>query len=623
MAGRFSESFIDTLLERTDLVELVGRYLSLRKSGQEYAACCPFHQEKTPSFHVSPKKQFYHCFGCGAHGTAIGFLMQHEHLSFTDAVEQLATWAGLEIPRETATGSAQDAAAPLLAAVEAAEQFYRQALRNSPAAIDYLRRRGIRGETARDFGLGWAPPGTDRLLHALHPQFSTETLVAAGLVLRREDGRLRDRFHARVLFPIRNRRGQPTGFGGRLIEAGEPKYLNSGESLIFQKSRSLFGLFEARRASTRLEELVITEGYMDVVALAEAGFPQAVACMGTALTTEQLELLFRQVTRLVLCFDGDNAGRRAAWRALKSLLPMQQGQRQMRILFLPEGEDPDSYVRQAGLDAWLQQLERAEPLSRILLQLLEQQHPLDSAEGRSRFAHAALPLLATMTDPLYRSQCTEMIAQHAQHVPEQLHELVQTAVQTALRTVSDRQAPGSSPPQGRYRTLSTAATLPEQTPATASPDRIAATASSDRTAGDAFPGQLWSALLSRVLQFPEWDWQAPEMDRLLETNSSGVSVLQALLRHTRQQPPPTTAQLLERFRAEPYFTRLAALAQTPLPETEPAVSQRIALDSARQLFLEECRRRLRILTQQTPPLSPDEISELRRLQDNLRDLLRT
>jgi DNA primase len=294
MAGRVPQAFIDDLLERTDLVELIQRHVPLKKSGSEFSACCPFHSEKTPSFFVSPQKQFYHCFGCGAHGTAISFLMEHENLSFPEAIGQLAEWAGLEVPRE-ASSTEDEPIAHLLEALEEAARFYIDQLRRTPTAIDYLKKRGIDGNTARDFAIGWAPAGTDALACALGKRFDAETLVTSGLVARRDDGSLRDRFRARILFPIRDRRGRVTGFGGRLIQPGEPKYLNSPESAVFHKSQTIYGLFEARKAETRLEELVVTEGYMDVVGLARAGFRRAVACMGTALTRSHLDLLFRQV----------------------------------------------------------------------------------------------------------------------------------------------------------------------------------------------------------------------------------------------------------------------------------------------------------------------------------------
>jgi DNA primase len=339
MAGRIPQAFIDDLLERTDLVELVQRYVPLKKSGGEFAACCPFHSENTPSFYVSPQKQFYHCFGCGAHGTAISFLMEHENLSFPEAIGQLAEWAGLEVPREP--GSVEtEPTAHLIEALEAAARFYIDQLKHSPAAVEYLKGRGIDGNTARDFAIGWAPAGADTLVRALGGRFDTETLIASGLAARRDDGSLRDRFRARILFPIRDRRGRVTGFGGRLIEPGEPKYLNSPESAVFHKGQTIYGLFEARRAETRLGELVVTEGYMDVVGLAQAGFRRAVACMGTALTRGHLDLLFRQVPRLVLCFDGDEAGRRAAWRAMEQALPVIQGMREIRVLFPAGGRRP-------------------------------------------------------------------------------------------------------------------------------------------------------------------------------------------------------------------------------------------------------------------------------------------
>ena len=585
MAGRIPQAFIDDLLERTDLVELVQRHVPLKKSGSEFSACCPFHAEKTPSFYVSPQKQFYHCFGCGAHGTAITFLMEYENLSFPEAIDQLAEWAGLEVPRESA-GPETEPLAPLLEALEAASRFYVEQLRQHPAAIDYLKARGIDGKTARDFALGWAPAGTDTLARALGNRFGTETLLAAGLAARRDDGSIRDRFRARIVFPIRDRRGRVTGFGGRLIEAGEPKYLNSPESAVFHKGHTIYGLYEARRAETRLAELVVTEGYMDVVGLAQAGFRRAVACMGTALTRSHLELLFRQVPRLVLCFDGDAAGRRAAWRSLEQALPVIQGMREVRTLFLPEGEDPDSLVRHEGLEGWERRLAGSAVLSETFMRLLGERYPLDTAEGRSQCAHAAVKLIRTVTDPLFRTQLCDLVADRTRTPSAQVFAMLGEPADT----------PGAGDVSGAPVSGATAGTARQDRPG-------------QRTS------QLWAALLARVMQWPQQDWRDPALERLCAAGGRGPEILGAILDRVQASPGITTARLLEQFREETYFPRLMALAGQPPGDEDAELSRRIAIDSANRLFREHCRERIRDLAaREDRPLSDEERVELRNLQ---------
>jgi len=581
MAGRIPQPFIDDLLERTDLVELIQRSVPLKKTGSEFSACCPFHAENTPSFFVSPQKQFYHCFGCGAHGTAVSFLMEHENLSFPEAIEQLAEWAGLEVPREAGTVEAEPTG-HLLAALEAAARFYVEQLKQTPAAIDYLKGRGIHGSTARDFAIGWAPAGRDTLVRALRERFDHQTLIDAGLATRRDDGGLRDRFRARILFPIRDRRGHTVGFGGRLIEPGEPKYLNSPESSVFHKSQILYGLYEARRAETRLDELIVTEGYMDVVGLAQAGFRRAVACMGTALTRTHLDLLFRQVSTVVLCFDGDTAGRRAAWRAVEQALPVVQGMREVRVLFLPEGDDPDSLVRRDGLEGWQQRLRGASVLSETFLRLLAERYPLTTAEGRSQCAHAAVKLIGTVTDPLFRGQLCELVAEQTQSARSQIEALLQVSdVIAPIRSTATPEAPAErTPPPGRARG----------------------------------PSQLWAALLARVLQDPQAPWQDPSLERLVATGGQAAVILGAILEGIRKNPGISTGRLLEQFRNDPLFPRLMALASLPLNDEESALARRVALDSADRLFLEHCRGRIRSLSMIERPLQAEEITELRRLQ---------
>ncbi|MFT7288745.1 MAG: DNA primase, partial [Halieaceae bacterium] len=353
MAGRIPQQFIDDLLDRADIVDVVDRRVKLKKTGKNYSARCPFHDEKTPSFSVNPEKQFYYCFGCGAGGNALGFLMDYENLDFLQAVDNLAGTLGLEVPREAGPGGSGDRSAEprnkvLYDLMEACATFYRDALRQHPEAgraVQYLKSRGLTGVIARDFGIGFAPPGWDNLLkHVAGDEAAQERAVAAGALVRNDKGRVYDRFRDRIVFPIRDRRGRTIAFGGRVLGDDKPKYLNSPESPVFHKGRELYGLFEARRANRSLERVIVVEGYMDVIALAQAGISNAVATLGTSTSAEHLESIFRVAPEVVFCFDGDDAGRKAAERALLTALPLMSDGRQACFLFLREGEDPDSVV---------------------------------------------------------------------------------------------------------------------------------------------------------------------------------------------------------------------------------------------------------------------------------------
>lgn len=402
MAGLIPQGFIDDLLNRTDIVDVVGSRIQLKKSGKNYSACCPFHKEKTPSFTVSPDKQFYYCFGCGAGGNALGFIMDHDHLDFPQAVEELAKRAGLEVPREEGSRSArprQNVDSPLYPLLEAAAEFYRQALKSHPArkaAVDYLKGRGLSGTIARDFALGFAPPGWDNLLkHLSGDALQQKAMIEAGLLIENtETGKRYDRFRDRVIFPIRDSRGRVIAFGGRVLGDDKPKYLNSPETPVFHKGQELYGLYEARKSNRDLDEIIVVEGYMDVIALAQQGLRNAVATLGTATSEEHLKRLFRLVPSVLFCFDGDAAGRKAAWRALEATLPNLQDGRRARFLFLPEGEDPDSLVRAEGSDAFRARLEQqAQPLADYFFEQLGREADPRSLEGKAHLATLAAPLI--------------------------------------------------------------------------------------------------------------------------------------------------------------------------------------------------------------------------------------
>ncbi len=436
MAGRIPQEFLDQLLARTDLVEVINARVPLRRAGREFMACCPFHAEKTPSFSVSPQKQFYHCFGCGEHGNAIGFLMAYERLDFPDAVAELARLTGLDLPKTG--GETPLSTQPLRDCLAQADRFFRQQLRGHPTrqrAVDYLRRRGLTGQIAAAFSIGYAPPGWDNLSRALLSAGATaQNLIEAGLVNRDEQGRLRDRFRDRIIFPIRDRRGQAIAFGGRaLTDEVAPKYLNSPETPLFHKGSELYGLYEARNRPGPLPRLVVVEGYLDVVALTQHGVAYAVATLGTATTAEQVERLFRTVNELIFCFDGDRAGRAAAWRALLAALPLLRDGRQVSFLHLPEGDDPDTLVRREGQAAFAQRLAQAMPLADYLFAELRLQANPDTLTGRARLADLAGPLLEKLPEGHFRDLMEERLRQEAQLINTRLRPRSVKATQPADR----------------------------------------------------------------------------------------------------------------------------------------------------------------------------------------------
>ncbi|MFJ3449016.1 DNA primase [Pseudomonas sichuanensis] len=436
MAGLIPQSFIDDLLNRTDIVDVVSSRVQLKKTGKNLSACCPFHKEKSPSFTVSPDKQFYYCFGCGAGGNALGFIMDHDNLDFPQAVEELARAAGMEVPREEGRKGQkprQPTDSPLYPLLEAASEFYRQALRSHPtrkAAVDYLKGRGLSGEIARDFSLGFAPPGWDNLLkHLGADTLQQKVMIDAGLLIENaESGKRYDRFRDRVMFPIRDSRGRVIAFGGRVLGDDKPKYLNSPETPVFHKGQELYGLYEARKNNRNLDEIIVVEGYMDVIALAQQGLRNAVATLGTATSEEHLKRLFRVVPSVLFCFDGDQAGRKAAWRALESTLPSLQDGRRARFLFLPEGEDPDSLVRAEGTDAFHARInQHAQPLADYFFEQLSNEADPRSLEGKAHMVTLAAPLIEKVPGANLRQLMRNRLKEITGLDPQQLEQLAQSA----------------------------------------------------------------------------------------------------------------------------------------------------------------------------------------------------
>lgn len=403
MMAKIPREFIQDLLARTDIVELIDSRVPLqKKSAANFFACCPFHTEKSASFSVSQNKQFYHCFGCGAHGNALDFLMQYDRLNFPEAVEVLAKIAGLDVPKTNTTTHHQQIAPDLYTLLDKVAQFYQIQLRNTPSAIDYLKKRGLTGETAREFGIGFAPAGWDHLLRAFNHSNARQQLHETGMLIQKEEHQYHDRFRERIMFPIRDRRGRVVGFGGRIIGQGEPKYLNSPETALFHKGRELYGLYHAQKMHRQLKQVLIVEGYMDVISLFQHGVTYAVATLGTATTANHLQRLFRHTSQIIFCFDGDSAGRTAAWRALQVAFPLIQDGQNIRFMFLPEGEDPDTFIQKVGCVQFEEHMQKAMTLSQFFFQSLSTQVDLSHLDGRAQFAKLAMEHIQQLPEGIFK-----------------------------------------------------------------------------------------------------------------------------------------------------------------------------------------------------------------------------
>ncbi len=581
MAGLIPQSFIDELIARSDIVELVGSRVQLKKAGREWKACCPFHAEKTPSFWVSPDKQFYHCFGCGAHGTALGFLMEHDKLPFPDAVEELASRLGLEVPREDdGKGSRARPQDELYTLLEQVAQFYRDCLTDTPRARDYLRGRGLSSETCVRFAVGYAPNAWDGVLKRFGGNAERDRLLAeAGLVIERSgkgESGYYDRFRDRVMFPIRDARGRVIAFGGRVLDAGEPKYLNSPETPLFHKGRELYGLYEARQALRQVERLMVVEGYIDVARLAQSGIPYAVATLGTATTSEHLNRLFRLTSEVVFCFDGDNAGRKAAWRAMENALEHARDGRQLRFMFLPQGHDPDTLVAEEGRERFEARIAEAIPISEYLVSALAAQVELDSVDGRARLAELARPLLQRVPPGIYYELLLERLAKEVKMPAVRLGQLL-------LR--------GSEPAPARAR----------MTP---------------RVARSVGRQPILTQAIQLLLHYPGAAEKATQPATLADSEDRGINVLLELLAQAAGDPAMRTAALVERWRERPEGARLAQLAaqETLVPNVSAATQElsqllaRIAAESGPERRLNEL-----ITISRERRLNPEEQEEFQGL----------
>lgn len=526
--GRIPQSFIDELLVRADIVDVISSRVPLKKAGREYRACCPFHSEKTPSFWVSPEKQFYHCFGCGAHGTVLRFLTEHDRMPFPEAVEELAGRLGLEVPHEGGSAAGRRTDDPLYELMSQVATFYSEYLKSQPRAIEYLTRRGLDRETVERFGIGYAPNSWNEVLRRFgDTDARRQQLLEVGLLIEREqpgDGERRyDRFRDRIMFPIRDARGRTIAFGGRILDQGEPKYLNSPETVLFHKGQELYALYEARRARS-LRRLLVVEGYMDAVRLHQFGIPYAVATLGTSTTPEHLRRIFRIVNEVVFAFDGDKAGRSAAWRALQQALPEAREGRQIRFLFLPEGHDPDSLVGEEGRERFEQRLESTLPLSEYLVQHLSSETDLSHADGRAQFAEAVRPLYAKVPGGVYQDLLLSRVASAVGLAPERLQD---------LWNIKETSASKSGAAQGTGRRPHAHA-------------KAAARTSAGR-------GSLVRQAIGALLHFPAIASAISEAERAgLETCPvQGVEYLRELLDNLAAHPAQNGAQIIERWADRP------------------------------------------------------------------------
>lgn len=542
MAGHIPRSFIDDLLARLDIVDIVDARVKLKKKGKNYGACCPFHNEKTPSFSVSQEKQFYHCFGCGAHGNAIDFMMEYERLEFVEAIEELASYLGLEVPREQRQGGGFQSNQPranteqkrnLYDIMGSIAQFYRDQLKlpKSKIAIDYLKDRGLSGQIVQKFGIGYIADEWDLVRKNFgQTQQTQDMLVTGGMLIENDNGNRYDRFRGRVMFPIRDRRGRVIGFGGRVIGDGTPKYLNSPETPIFHKGKELYGLYEVMQAYREPPQILVVEGYMDVVALAQYGVDYSVASLGTSTTGDHIQLLFRQTNTVVCCYDGDRAGKEAAWRALENALQYLKTGNTLKFLFLPDGEDPDSFVRAHGKEALEQKIEQATPLSSYLFDNLIEIHQLNlgSHEGKSALRAHASALIDKIPDPYFQELLEKLLDER-------------TGFDNRLRQARKKNTETRPQPHKEIK----------RTP--------------------------MREVIALLIQNPNYADMVPDLSTVRELTVPGLSLFVEVLEYCHQHPNITTGQLLERWRNSSHEALLSRLAGWEIPLDE---------DNEKDIFLD-------------------------------------
>lgn len=568
MAGRIPRSFIDDLLNRVDIVEVIDSRVPLKKKGKEYWASCPFHNEKSASFSVSQNKQFYHCFGCQQSGSAITFLMEYDHMEFVEAIETLAQIMGLEVPREQ--GQTPSAPThnfePLYESLEQCSNYYQTQLKQNPLAIEYLEKRGISGDIARDFAIGFAPQGWNNLTG------NKKTLTEAGMLIEKENGQPYDRFRHRLMFPIRDRRGRTIAFGGRVIDPEDnPKYLNSPESPVFHKGSEIYGLFELKKGSNNIDHILITEGYMDVIGLAQHGVKTAVATLGTAINNEQIEKLFRSSKSLIFCFDGDNAGKKAAWRSLEQCLTSLKEGRIARFLFLPEGHDPDSYIQEFGQQAYLSEIDKAATLSEYLFDTLTAECDISTSEGKAMLLDRLDPYVKQI--PL--QSLKDQILSKAESLTSDKHD-------ARLQKLLSRD---NSNHEARIR-------LPEQT---WTPTRLA---------------------INLLLQKPALAHGTGNQYELSETKIPGIDLLLKILDRIQDEPDISTQNLLQRFQGDEHESHLYQLAaMRPQIEDEASLDKMFqdCLNRLQDEYIKYRRNLLISKLQSNGSISESEKNELKQL----------
>lgn len=584
MAGHIPRSFIDDLLARLDIVDIIDARVKLKKKGKNYGACCPFHNEKTPSFSVSQEKQFYHCFGCGVHGNAIDFMMEYERLDFVEAIEELASYLGLEVPREQRQGGSFQSNQPkanseqkrnLYDLMGSIGQFYRDQLKQpkSKVAIDYLKERGLSGQIVQKFGIGYVADEWDlvRKNFGQTPQ-TQEMLVSGGMLIENDKGNRYDRFRGRVMFPIRDRRGRVIGFGGRVIGDGTPKYLNSPETPIFHKGKELYGLYEVMQAYREPTQILVVEGYMDVVALAQYGVDYSVASLGTSTTGDHIQLLFRQTNTVVCCYDGDRAGKEAAWRALENALQYLKTGNTLKFLFLPDGEDPDSYVRKYGKEAFEQQIDQSTPLSSYLFDNLIEIHNLNlgSNEGKSALRAHASALIDKIPDPYFQELLEKLLDER-------------TGFDNRLRQTRKKTSETRPQPHKELK----------RTP--------------------------MREVIALLIQNPSYAEMVPDLSTVRELTVPGLSLFAEVLDYCHQHPNITTGQLLERWRNSSHEALLSRLAGWEIPLDEDN-QQDIFLDSLDKILAQCVEKQIENLQarERSVGLSTEERRELLALMLDLK-----
>ena len=573
MAGLIPQNFIDDLISRSDIVEVINARVPLKRKGKEYTACCPFHNEKTPSFTVSENKQFYYCFGCHAKGNVIGFLMDYEHLSYVDAIESLAADQHLDVPHEDnaqANQQKQDKQ-PLYDVLKQASELYQQQLKTSERAVDYLKQRGLSGEIARRFKIGYAPDGWDFLIS--HLGKSKDHLLAlskTGLIVNKDSNKTYDRFRDRIIFPITDQRGRIIGFGGRILDQGEPKYLNSPENAVFHKGFELYGLYETKQALRKIDRIVVVEGYMDVVALAQHGINYAVASLGTATTTEQIQKAFRTTHEVIFCYDGDNAGKKAAWRALENTLSVIRDGMVAKFLFLPEKEDPDTMVRKEGFDAFEQRIKNATPLSEFLFEHLTSASDINTQEGKAQLASKANKLIQKMHNSLFKDLLIEELSS--------IVGLSQQHLEAKISSNADKKIP----PAKKVKPVRGQQILINKT-------RIA---------------------IALLVQNPVLASHYKVPDDFKHAFKKGLPLLYTLQQTIESNNKISAAALLERFRDNEYENALHTLSMLQTPETENTDNMiAIYKDIIERLKIEDRYEFLLDKLENNQQLSADEMQE--------------